>query len=78
MNPYRVSPTAKLALRRIGAEALPVLVVDDVLAEPDALIAAARAADFYLPEHTKYPGVNARLPEEYYIGLVNALRAPLQ
>jgi len=78
MNPYRVSPEARLELRRIGTEAQPLLIIDDVLAEPQSLIAAACAACWYVPEHTRYPGVNARLPDSYYTTLVNALRAPLE
>lgn len=71
-------PRIDIRLRRIGNEAQPLMVVDHMLADPYALIAAAERAAFYVPEHTKYPGLNAPLPEGYYQTVVTALRGPIE
>ncbi len=75
---FALHPDIKVQLRRIGNEAQPLMVVDNVLADPDAMIAAAKRAQFYVPEHTKYPGLNAPLPAGYYQTVVTALRGPIE
>lgn len=75
---FVLHPDITVRLRRIGREAQPLMVVDNVLADPDAMIAAAKRAHFYVPEHTKYPGSNAALPEDYYQTVVTALRGPIE
>ena len=75
---FHLHSDIRFELRHIGAEKQPLVVVDNVLAEPQNLIDAACAADFYVPEHTRYPGLNARLPEDYYGLIVCALRGPMQ
>ncbi len=74
----RLSPRIEVRLRHIGAEQQPLLVIDNVLDDPEAMIAAARTAGFYTPEHTHYPGVNAPLPEAYCQAVVTALRGPIE
>ena len=76
--PLLIGSRIRVQLRHIGEERQPLLVVDDVLADPDAMIEAARAADFYTPPHTNYPGLNAPLPESYYRTVVAALRGPIE
>ncbi|WP_425999806.1 DUF6445 family protein [Caulobacter sp. DWR1-3-2b1] len=76
--PLRLGADIKVQLRRIGVEQQPLLVVDNVLDDPDAMIEAARAASFYAPPHTNYPGLNAVLPEAYYRMVVTALRGPIE
>ena len=68
----------RLQLRRVGVEQQPLLVIDNLLADPDAMIQAARDASFYKPGHTSYPGLNAPLPESYYRTVVTALRGPIE
>lgn len=75
--PLLLGREIRLQLRHLGQERQPLLVVDDVLADPDAMIQAAREADFYSPPHTNYPGLNAALPEAYYRTVVTALRGPI-
>ncbi len=78
VKPLLLGPNISVRLRRIGAEQQPLLVVDDVLADPWAMVDAARAAAFYRPPHTNYPGLNANLPEAYYRTVVTALRGPIE
>lgn len=68
----------QVRLQHVGLERQPLMVVDNMLAEPEAMIEAARAACFYVPEHTNYPGINARLPDAYYQTVIAALRGPLE
>lgn len=75
---FVLSPNISFEFRRIGREKQPLLIVDHVLDDPEALVAEALSADYYVPEHTYYPGVNARLPEAYYQPLLAGLRAPLE
>jgi hypothetical protein len=75
--PLLIGRQIRVQLRHVGQERQPLLVVDDVLADPDAMIEAARAADFHAPPHTHYPGLNANLPESYYRTVVTALRGPI-
>ncbi len=75
--PLLIGSRIRVQLKRIGQEQQPLLIVDDVLADPDAMIDAAREAGFYVPEHTHYPGLNAPLPESYYRTVVTTLRGPI-
>jgi hypothetical protein len=75
--PLLIGRRIRVQLRHLGQEGQPLLVVDDVLADPDAMIDAARQAEFYSPPHTNYPGLNANLPESYYRTVVTALRGPI-
>ncbi len=78
IKPLMLGPNISVRLRKVGAEQQPLLVVDEVLADPWAMVDAARAADFYRPPHTNYPGLNANLPEAYYRTVVTALRGPIE
>jgi hypothetical protein len=77
-SPARIDPRIRVRLQRVGADAQPVLVVDNVLAEPEAMIDCAAGAQLYVPPHTNYPGFNANLPESYYRPVLTALRQPLE
>ncbi len=72
-----LNPAARIDLRQIGRERQPLLIIDDVLADPDALIEAAKTADWHKP-HTQYPGLNAPLPAAYSQAVIRALRPLLQ
>lgn len=67
-----------MRLMHIGLERHPLMIVEDVLHDPQAMIDAARSTAFYVPEHTNYPGLNARLPAAYYETVITALRGPLE
>ena len=75
---FGLSSAIKYEIRHIGQEKHPVLILDNVLENPEAMIEAACAAEYYVPEHTKYPGLNAPVPEAYCQALVAALRHPIQ
>lgn len=70
--------TMSVRLVHIGLERNPVMIVDEVLQDPQAMIDVACSTPFYVPKHTNYPGINARLPAAYYESVIGALRGPLE
>ena len=72
-----LNPKAQVRLNRVGRDAVPVLVIDDLCLDPDDLVAAAAAAGWAPPDGTFYPGLNAPLPPDYlpeiYAGLSRSL-----
>jgi Family of unknown function (DUF6445) len=61
----KLGPDCRHEIVRVGAEREPVLVVDDFLAEPQALIDAAAAGAFAPERGNFYPGLRARLSPIY-------------
>lgn len=53
------------AIREVGRERQPLVVIDDFAPDPDALRDAASAASFGPAGH-HYPGIRARLPPDYW------------
>lgn len=76
-SPAQISSEIRVSVQRIGSEAQPLLIVDNVLAAPEAMVERASHTEFYVPPHTHYPGINANLPESYYRTVITALRQPL-
>lgn len=71
--PLRISANARMEMRRIGREGHPLLIIDNAISEPERLVEAARTATFERPAHTRYPGLNAPLPEFYGQGILSAV-----
>lgn len=72
--PGDLNPKARIQLRHLGREQWPLLVIDDLLLDPGAMVDDAAAAVWGLPEGTYYPGLNAPLPEAYLDNLLRQLR----
>jgi hypothetical protein len=73
-----LNPQARMEMRRVGRESHPLLIIDQVLTDPQALIEVAKGAVYVKPDHTQYPGLNAPLPDAYARAIVPALRPMLQ
>ncbi len=71
---FRPNPNARVALRRLGREGLPLAIIDDAFLEPEALVRAAEATRFIPPPNTVYPGLNAPPPATYGDMLIQVLR----
>ena len=71
----RPHPGLRLQRYEIGAEKAPVLVIDNVAADPDRLVHKACRSEFS-PQGAYFPGVRARAPVSYDRFLA-ALLAPL-
>lgn len=61
---FRWNPDATIRVEHIGADASPVIIVDDVLADPDGLRTVARDQQ-YTAIGAFYPGIRCPLPEDY-------------
>ncbi|HTM81147.1 DUF6445 family protein [Asticcacaulis sp.] len=72
-----INPAARVQLRHYGEEQQPLIVIDDLLLNPDDLIECAAKARFSAPEATWYPGLNAALPPTYLTTLLPVLRPSL-
>jgi len=73
----QINPAARVQLRHYGEEQNPLIVIDDLLLNPQELVECAVAARFSAPEATYYPGLNAALPAAYLETLVPILRPSL-
>jgi hypothetical protein len=63
----------EIAVWRHGAEQLPVLVIDNYLDDPEAVIDAAATGPAFAPDGPYYPGIRAPFPP----ALLPALLSPL-
>ncbi|WP_153067049.1 DUF6445 family protein [Steroidobacter cummioxidans] len=77
-GPLLLGRSISVRLQHVGVERHPLMIVEDVLAAPQAMIDAACAARFYVPHHTNYPGINAPVPQSYYLTVITTLRGPIE
>ena len=75
---FELNPAIQVRRVFMGGEQQPLMIVDNVLDQPQRMIEAAANATFYKPEHTNYPGLNAPLPLSYCHTVVNSLRGPIE
>ncbi len=72
------NPNASVEFLSVGADQEPVVVIDNVLLNPDVMIEYAAQASFGLPPETsRYPGLVAPLPDSYRIQISELLRRPM-
>lgn len=73
---YPVNPDRTLTVHRLGPEAEPVAVIDNLLLRPEALVDAAAQARFapLAPAGNYYPGHRAAAPGAYLSALLDAVR----
>jgi len=57
----------------VGQAQTPVLIIDDLLVDLQAVLAEAASADFQADAHSFYPGVRALLPRPYVIAVLDAV-----
>ena len=78
MTEFTLNPKAQVQRRFLGQEQHPLIVIDDLLLNPEALVEAAAVAEFAAPDGTWYPGGNAPFPETYLPTLMPVLRPTLE
>ena len=66
-------PELRLQVRRIGAEGAPLLVVDQLVADPDRLVRKAARSQF-APQGAMFPGIRVRAPLSYEAFLERLIR----
>ncbi len=70
---FRIGADARMEMRRVGREGHSLLIIDNAMSEPERLIEIARTAVFERPAHTRYPGLNAPLPDYYSQGILSVV-----
>lgn len=70
---YALNPAISHRVVKIGGQDQPVLIIDNVLAEPERLKTAAAALDFADVASGYYPGTRAPLPTAYGLFVQRAL-----
>jgi hypothetical protein len=74
----RLNPGARAAVMNVGRERIPVLIVDDLLEDAEAVAHAACRLDYGPPGRPGYPGLNADIDRDFAAGLLTQVRPPLQ
>ncbi len=81
MNDFATRPAPSVAVRRIGQEQRSLVVVDGLLAEPEAMVDYAATEVRFAPLRAAanfYPGLRAAAPQPYVAALFGALRETLR
>ena len=73
-----LNPGARAAVMNVGRERVPVLIVDDLLSDAEAVAEAACRLTYGPPARAGYPGVNADIDRDFAAALLTQLRPPLQ
>ena len=66
-------PELRLQVRRIGAEGAPLLVIDQLVADPERLVRKAERGRF-VPQGAMFPGIRVRAPLSYEAFLERMVR----
>lgn len=75
MNPA-LHPEIRIERRTLGAERAPLVVIDRLVADPDALVEDAASKVFDTPVRF-YPGIRAPAPDNYQAVILEGLREVL-
>ncbi|MBS0124704.1 DUF6445 family protein [Thetidibacter halocola] len=78
MERFAANRALKITVVPMGRLAEPVMVIDDFLADPQALVAAARASDWRELPPGGYPGRRAGLPRDYVRCVLQRLDGPIR
>ncbi|ESQ77456.1 DUF6445 family protein [Asticcacaulis sp. AC402] len=73
-----LNPNPHIEIWKFGHDNEPVFIADNVLADPDALLASARMDSFGAPpQKSWYPGLVAPVPDLYRKIVLDVLRRPM-
>lgn len=75
--PLHPHPDLRISKLALGAEGAPLLVIDQLVAEPERLVAEAAHRDF-AGQNSMFPGIRAPAPESYQRFLESALNPLLR
>lgn len=73
VSEFAINTRLKPQLLYVGQQQTPVLIIDDLMVDLQALLVDATGADFQTDPHSYYPGVRAMLPRPYVIAVLNAV-----
>ncbi len=71
---FEVNPNANISFRRFGIEEQPILIIDDLMSNPQELVEFAINADWQAPQSGLYPGIIAEPPKQYLIEIATKLK----
>src|SRR5437588_2704369 len=71
-QPFLINPNFSARTLHVGNERQPVVVIDDFVTDPQALVEFATQVQFGGPL-THYPGPIAQLPKQYVVNVVRAV-----
>ena len=74
----RLNPGAQAAVLPVGQDRVPVLIVDDLLSDAEAIAEVARGLAYGPPGRAGYPGLNADIDQAFAAAFLTLLRPPLQ
>ncbi|MEM9062315.1 MAG: DUF6445 family protein [Pseudomonadota bacterium] len=79
MGPVAANPELTIEVTRLGKSGEPVIVIDNFLTDPDAIVsAAAHASDWRDLPPGGYPGRRAALPRTYVQTLLRRMDGPIR
>ena len=74
---FKLNPNAKISFHRVGHEEQPLLVIDDLLQNPQELVEYAKNANWKNPKAGLYPGIIAEPPMQYLQEIALKLKAEM-
>ncbi len=74
---FAVNPNAKVQYTHLGAAGETLLIIDDFLLDPAAVVDMAAEGVTYGPAGAAYPGLRAPIPDVYNFNMYNALQGLL-
>lgn len=78
LSQLALNRNAEIEILKVGEAQRPVLIVNNAFEGAEALVEYATQADFNPPSApSRYPGLNARLPDVYMSTLLPAFRTPI-
>jgi hypothetical protein len=79
MNAFAPNPGLTISTTRLGTSGEPVLIIEDFLSDPDALLKAAATSDGWRAQPPGgYPGRRAPLPGAYARGALRRMDGPIR
>jgi hypothetical protein len=70
---FTVNEHFSVERRQVGNERHPVLVIDDLLRDPESMVRYAASVSQFKPSPLAYPGIIAPAPDAYVDSMVNAV-----
>lgn len=72
-----INPNASAKITYLGKDKIPLLVIDDLLENPDSVVEFSASQNWEKPKTSFYPGIIAQLPDEYMTSLKQLLGSNL-
>lgn len=74
---FELNPNAQIKFERIGPEEQPLIIIEDLAANPYDLVEFAKCAKWKAPNSGLYPGIIAEPPTEYLVEIASKLKSQI-